>query len=552
MSTVSRLLSHARMFRCVLPVCSAVMPCALGCAGGSATGSGQGTTSGAGSDDGGGQTGASSGSGAASSGSSTGCPTDFGCATDASAGADGNGVADASSGANIDSGADARGAADGGSAGDGNGVPDAGCVGSACAIPIKHVIVIVKENHTFDNYFGAFPGAEGTLTSGGPNVCRSSKGPGPCARAPDAPTHDMCHGHDCGIIDWDQGKMDGWNQPGGSDTGDDLVYAQYGEQEIPNYWAYARHFALGDHYFADVLSPSLPGHMFTVAAQAGWATDNPPTDLPGKLVPGPPPMFYGPHPYWGCDEWPGDTVPILAGGVTPAKVFPCFNIPSIPDVLPTGVDWKYYGTNFDGFFSDIWSPFDAIQGIRKTPSKWARVVIATQLTTDIKNHTLPGVSWLVDQDQYSEHPDVMVPGLKLPLGGVCVGENWTVDYINQLMASDYWKDTAILFTMDDYGGWYDHVPPPRQYGGTASAPYGLGFRLPLLIISPYAKPGSVFKEVSETASIARFIERVFGASMTLHDMDPAAQDGQANDLFGAFDFSQQPLPPLALKTRTCP
>jgi phospholipase C len=106
--------------------------------------------------------------------------------------------------------------------------------------------------------------------------------------------------------------------------------------------------------------------------------------------------------------------------------------------------------------------------------------------------------------------------------------------------------------MDDFGGWYDHVPPPRQYGGTAAAPYGLGFRLPILVISPYARPGFIFKEVSEHASIARFIERVFAATTTLHDMDPAAQDGQANDLFGAFDFAQQPLSPLVLTARTCP
>ena len=468
------------------------------------------------------------GGSAAAPDGSLGCSQDRGCPADASAPSD--------AGAPPDTGP----------------LPDGGCALGQCPTPIKHVIVIVKENHTFDNYFGSFPGAEGTMNAAGQNTCPTAQGQAACARAPDAPTHDMCHGHDCGIINWDQGKMDGWSKPGGSDTGDNLVYAQYGEQDIPNYWAYARHFVLGDHYFAGVISPSLPGHMFTVAAQAGWATDNPPTDLPDKLVAGPPPMLYGPSPYWGCDEWPGDTVAILAGGVTPANVFPCFDIPSIPDVLPAGVDWKYYGTNFDGLFPEIWSPFDAIKSIRKTASNWAHVVIATQFTSDINNHTLPAVSWLVDQDQDSEHPDVTVPGLKLPLGGVCTGENWTVQYVNQLMASDYWKDTAILFTMDDFGGWYDHVPPPRQYGGTPTAPYGLGFRLPLLVISPYAKPGFVFKEVSETASIARFIERVFGATKTLHDMDPAAQDAQANDLFGAFDFSQQPLPALTLKTRTCP
>jgi phospholipase C len=428
---------------------------------------------------------------------------------------------------------------------------EGGCFGGDCpppTTPIRHVIVIVKENHTFDNYFGSFPGAEGTVTPAG-NICPSAQGPGLCAEAPDAPKHDLCHGHDCGLIDWDNGKMDGWSQPGASDTGDNLAYAQYFEQDIPNYWAYARHFALADHFFAGMIGPSLPGHMFTVAAQAGWATGNPPTDLPFTVING---MFYGPHPYWGCDEWPSDTLPVLLNGTQATRIFPCFTIPSVPDVLPAGVDWKFYGTNFDNLFPDIWSPFDAIGPIRNVPAQWAHIVNATQFTADIQNHALPAVTWLVDQDQDSEHPDVTVSGLGLPLGGVCSGENWTVGYVNQLMQSDYWKDTAILITMDDFGGWYDHVPPPWQYGGTADAPYGLGFRLPLIVVSPYAKPGFIFKEVAEQASIARFIERVFGATTTLHAIDPAAQDADANDLFAAFDFTQQPLPPLVLPTRTCP
>jgi phospholipase C len=96
------------------------------------------------------------------------------------------------------------------------------------------------------------------------------------------------------------------------------------------------------------------------------------------------------------------------------------------------------------------------------------------------------------------------------------------------------------------------VPPPRQYGCDATHPYGLGFRLPLLVISPYAKPGFVFKEQAEQASIPRFIEKVFGATQTLTDLDPAAQDKQANDLMGAFDFTQTPLTPLVLTDRSCP
>jgi len=170
-------------------------------------------------------------------------------------------------------------------------------------------------------------------------------------------------------------------------------------------------------------------------------------------------------------------------------------------------------------------------------------VNADTFESDIDNHQLPNVTWLVNQDLADEHPQV---------GGVCVGENWTVQKINKVMQSDYWKDTVILFTMDDFGGWYDHVPPPRQYGcAPTTTPYGLGFRLPLIVISPYARPHFVFKEVSEQASIPKFIETIFAAKHSLSELDPAAQDGQANDLLDAFDFTQAPLPPLVLQTRSC-
>jgi phospholipase C len=392
--------------------------------------------------------------------------------------------------------------------------------GAAPALPIHHVVVIVKENHTFDNYFGSFPGAEGTTT------CQLMSGTIPCPSAPDS-TRDLCHKHDCALTDWNGGQMNGWENVSGSDVlGDHLAWAQYDGTSIPNYWAYAKAFTLADHFFANVLGPSFPGHTFVLAAQAGWAIDNPGTDIL--------------HPFWGCDESSGTTVSVLDHGTCNTQdVFPCFSIPSIPDVLPAGVTWKFYGTNFY-LLPEIWSMFDAISSIRNGPG-WANVVNATQLTTDLQNHTLPNVSWLVDQDLDDEHPGI---------GSVCAGENWTVDYVNQIMASDYWKDTAIFFTMDDFGGWYDHVPPPRQYGCDAAHPYGLGFRLPLIVISPYAKPGFIFKEQAEQASIPRFIEKVFGAP-PLSSMDPAAQDGQANDLMNAFDFQQAPLPPLMLTKRVC-
>ncbi len=403
-----------------------------------------------------------------------------------------------------------------------SGTGGSGTGGGAVVTPIKHVVVIVKENHTFDNYFGAFPGAEGasSFELNGMTI--------PVPVAPDSTPRDMCHAHTCALTDWDNGKMDGWGNTAGSTMNNDyLAWAQYNEAGVPNYWAYAKAFTLGDHFFANVLGPSFPGHTFFLAAQAGWATDNPPTSV----------LF----PYWGCDQSSGNTVPILQDGTcTAASVAPCFKIPSIPDVLPEGITWKFYGSDFY-VLPEVWSMFDAISGIRNG-SGWSNVVNYSQLTTDINNHAMPNVVWLVNQDLADEHPTV---------GGVCNGENWTVGFINQIMASEYWQDTAIFFTMDDFGGWYDHVPPPRQYGCNSATPYGLGFRLPLIVISPFAKPGFIFKETAEQASIPRFIEKVFGAP-ALSTLDPAAQDGQANDLMDAFDWNQTPNPPLMLQTRTCP
>ena len=390
--------------------------------------------------------------------------------------------------------------------------------------PIKHIVVVVKENHSFDNYFGSFPGADGTT------MCKRHDDTSfPCPRAPDQTDHDPSHAHSAGLVDYNGGKMNGWDLPGssGKTPADLLPYSQYIEADIPNYWQYAKHFTLADHFHTEMIGPSFPGHLAVLAAQAGWSTGNPNT-----------------LPFWGCDD-PSSTRITIEDQTTckPKDIHPCFDIPSVPDVLPAGVNWKFYGSQY---LNEVWSMFNGVKSIRQDGAKWAKVVQYDQFDKDIAAKTLPEVSWLVNQDNQSEHPSLF------GLGGVCAGENWTVRHLNKLMASEYWKDTVILFTMDDFGGWYDHVAPPRTYGCDPKAPYGLGFRVPLIIMSPYAKPGFIFKEVAEHASIPRFIETIFHSTKTLHDLDPAAQDAQANDLMNAFDFGQTPLVPLILTERTCP
>jgi phospholipase C len=409
--------------------------------------------------------------------------------------------------------------------------PGGPAAAGATSTPIEHVIVIVKENHTFDNYFGSFPGAEGTstfTTSAGKQL--------PVPRANQA--IDMCHTSECALVDYNDGAMNGWDLAGGSADrqwgllgSKDRVYGQYLEEDIPNYWQYARRFTLGDHFFANHLGPSFPGHLFYLAAQAGWVLNNPP--LGG---------FTGGGAYWGCDESGLVDVQNQASCTTDQRPS-CLDIPSVPDVLPPNTTWKFYSSNIS-LGKKPWSMFEAIRRIRKGDG-WSHVVDISEFAKDVAAGTLPSVSWLVSQDLDAEHPMI---------GTVCEGENWTVEQINTVMRDTthgYWNKTAILITWDDFGGWYDHVPPPRKYGCDKARPYGLGFRLPLLVISPYAKPGFIFSETAEQASVPRFIEKVFGATQTLSDLDPAAQDGQANDLMGAFDFAQQPLPPLVLQPRDC-
>ncbi len=396
--------------------------------------------------------------------------------------------------------------------------------------PIDHVIVVVKENHSFDNYFGTFPGAEGTQTA------QTSTGPVAVGQPPLQLTRDLCHTHECALADWNHGAMDHWDLGDPKNASDQLAFAQYVEQDIPNYWQYARHFGLADHFFSSMLGPSFPGHMFVLAAQTGWAINNPESSA------------ITPNLFWGCDDPKGSgnppttTQPVLDHGTcNVVHPFPCYEFPTVVDGLPPAVTWKFYGSTLPPVVGEVWSMFDAIGHIRMTDAWKNNVVDASQFDSDADNGTLPSIVFLVNQDTNSEHPPF----------NICSGENWTVGHLNHVMQNGkLWSSTAILLTWDDFGGWYDHVAPPKQYGCDDTTPYGLGFRLPLIVVSPYAKAG-IYSRVAQHASIPKFIERVFGLP-PLSAQDPAAQDGpDTDDLTAAFDWTQAPLSPLPLQTRSC-
>jgi phospholipase C len=272
--------------------------------------------------------------------------------------------------------------------------------------------------------------------------------------------------------------------------------------------------------FSSLMGPSFPNHLYTIAAQSGGAVDNPRTD---KNVG----TLNNSSKGWGCDV-SNQQVKIQNSDGSSRLQDACFNFQTLADELDAkDYSWRYYAPP-SGYKGYIWSTFDAIKHIRYGPD-WKNVVPTEQFMTDATGGNLPTVSWIATPGQYSEHAPA----------SVCVGENWTVQMLNALMEGPDWSSTAVFLTWDDFGGFYDHVAPQQIDG------YGLGFRVPLLIISPYAKQGYIDHTQYEFSSMLRFAEDELGLP-TLTNRDKAA-----NDMLGAFNFKQRPRLPFILQQRTC-
>ena len=379
---------------------------------------------------------------------------------------------------------------------------------------IEHIVFIVKENRSFDNYFGTFPGADGATTaiiSSGEEI--------DLGHTPDRLPRDLGHEWEDTHLSMDAGKMDRFDLiPGGSVNGDMLNMSQYLDFDIPNYWNYAEHFVLADHMFASLAGPSFPNHLYTVAATSGGVFTN-----PNSLA-------------WGCDAAPNVTVGVMATGGDTSRVYPCFEYQTVADRLEAArVSWRYYAPQ-RGQAGYIWSALDAIGHIRRSSLWGDHVMSDAQFLADASNGALPGVSWLVPDFLVSDHASR--PGLGS--ASVCEGENWTVNHINAIMQGGNWPSTIIVLTWDDFGGFYDHVPPPGL------DTYGLGPRVPMIVLSPYVKEGTVSHTVYEMSSVLQLIENRFKLKALTQ------RDVEANSLLDMFDFTQSPAPPYILPLRDCP
>ncbi len=386
---------------------------------------------------------------------------------------------------------------------------------------IDHVVIIVQENRSVDNLFQGFPGADTQSYGFNRHGDKITLMPVPLEASFDF-EHDSttflsaCDGR--GSYPGTNCVMDGF------DNGH-WTCGKQGHPPCPNAnppYSYVPHdetkplFFMGEHYvFADEMFPSnfdsssFVSHQYIIAAQAASTVNFP----------------VGP---WGCEGGSGSRIPTVTQQRTiGGNVEPCFNHATLGDELDAAnVSWRYYTSPVDNLASGVWSAYQAIKHIYDGPD-WSKNVVTpqTRFFDDVSNGALPAVSWVTPTCQNSDHPNC----------DSNTGPDWVASLVNAIGKSQYWNSTVVFIFWDDYGGWYDHVPPQLvDYDG-------LGIRVPLLMVSAYAKNGCVSHVRYEHGSILKFVEDQWGLPRL------SASDQRANPISpNCFEFSQAPRPFTAI------
>lgn len=398
---------------------------------------------------------------------------------------------------------------------------------SATASPIEHVIILMKENRSFDHYFGRFPGADGATTG-----VRSNGTVVPLTRAPDPMPQDVYHDLTAFQTAYNGGRLNGWDRERGAIAPDGTVLSltQMLPEDIPNYWAYAQRYGLGDRMFSAFHGNSFPNNLYSVAGQVGELEAS--LGFRGTVgIPNAPNRSkWAP---WGCDDPPNHVVRMADRNGAFSNAIPCFDFESMPDQLAAnGIDWRMYGALLTSGVQH--NALDADASVRYDPQQWANVRKLANFVSDVNRGDLPAVTWIAPAQ--NEHPPAQA----------CIGENESVKLINAVMQSPLWANTVILIYWDEWGGFYDHVSPPQVNA------LGLGFRMPLLVISPWTKRGTSadggFIDSTQYTQVSplAFITWNWG-------LDPLnANVAAADPMLNMFDFAQEPKAPLVLTQRTCP
>ncbi|MFY9720326.1 MAG: alkaline phosphatase family protein, partial [Candidatus Cybelea sp.] len=388
---------------------------------------------------------------------------------------------------------------------------------------IKHVVVIIQENRSFENFFAGYPGADAPMFGcAGPSGLKSRRPNASCPVGDTVvPLHsitfdsdDPAHNWHSSVVDWDNGNMDGFYTEGAQDA----AYSYVARGLITPYWTLAQQYVLADHMFPTEFGGSFTGHLTLIAG-----TDN--------LKPWLAEVDYPNGSPDDCDSPPGTRSSTINRHRRESRFtgpFPCFNEfrTMAQDLDTAGVSWKYYVTKV--LDAGLWEPFEAIKYVRYG-NDWHQDIIAPQtlILTDPADGKLAQVSWVSPSKQDSDHPGGQ--------GHRAQGPLWVASIVNAIGESSYWNSTAIIVVWDDWGGFYDNVPPPQLDFR------GLGIRVPCLIISPYAKRGYVSHTGYEYGSILKFIEEAFKLP-ALGPVSEGYTDSRANSIDDSFDFLRKPRP----------
>jgi phospholipase C len=469
---------------------------------------------------------------------------------------------------------------------------------------IRHVVVIMQENRSFDSYFGTFPGADGLPTKNGHfKVCV----PNPRTAGCDFPYHNPSqvnggaqHNGDSARADMNDGAMNGFvataEQPGGRACGDTAricatasppdVMGYHDAREIPNYWRWARDFALQDHMFEPTASWSLPAHLFMVS---GWSARCTRGGDPSSCV--------------NDNELGGFKTSQITGrrgageAVSPQSrvVTRCLErhgiqrrpwgldlrAPHLPDALALcrhlappaearrltaysnyawtdmtwllhrhGVSWRYYihggraPESLPSTTSEIWDPLPAFTTVRRN-GQVGNVTDVSHFLGAARAGRLPGVSWVVPDEIHSEHAPATP----------AAGQRYVTNLIDSVMRGPDWNSTAIFLTWDDWGGFYDHVTPPQVDQN------GYGMRVPSMVISPYARRGFIDHQTLSFDALNKFIEDDFLGGQRLDPRTDGRPDPRPDvrenasalgDLRADFNFNRPPRPPEPLPLDPAP
>ena len=343
--------------------------------------------------------------------------------------------------------------------------------------------------------------------------------------------YDLDHSHSAFNTMYHGGKMDGANlvtpECGKTIPNCPPVNAQYAyvqPSDVQPYFQIAEQYTFGDRMFQTNEGPSFPAHQFLISGtSAPSATSNLFASSNANTEP------------YGCIA-PANEVVYVVGpdGKIAGQMYPCFEHQTLTDLLnAAGVSWRYYTPSA----GSLWTAPNAIQHMCQpqtvsgtltcTGADWSNIAIPqTQVLTDIANHNLPAVSWVVPSGQASDHPGINDGS----------GPSWVASIVNAIGNSSYWSDTAIFITWDDWGGWYDHVAPTVVSDGTGwGSGFIYGFRVPLIVVSPYAKAAYISHTTHDFGSILKFIEKTYHLSSLNY------ADAKADDFSDCFDFTQTPI-----------